>query len=221
MSPILPVLPRGLRGRLATGAACLVGVMLLWPAAASAHSPIDGIEGFYVGFLHPLSTAGQVLALVAIGLVVGRGDRSSFARAWSAFAALVGGGILLGQAVGTSGHEDTALLGVAAVSALIAAVAPERVFTLRPLQPGAVAAGLGGLLLGLASTPDAGPLRATMLVLAGSFVGLNFAFLYLAGGTIWFLDRYAARWARIGVRVLASWIATIAVLMGALVFAAS
>lgn len=195
--------------------------MVLWPAPASAHSPIDGMEGFYVGLLHPLSTAGQVLALFAIGLLVGRADQSLFTRAWIAFAVLVVAGILLGQAVGLSGHEDTALLGVAAVSALLAAGAPQRIFAFGPLQPGAVTAGVGGLLLGLASTPDAGPLRATMLVLTGSFVGLNIAFLYLAGGTIWLLDRYAAPWVLIGVRVFASWVAAIAVLMGALAFAAS
>ncbi len=195
--------------------------MLLWPVTASAHSPIDGMEGFYVGFLHPLSTAGQVLALIAIGLFVGRVDQTSFTRAWSAFAALVVGGILLGQIVGLSGHEDTVLLGVAAVVALIAAGAPQRIFAPGRLQPGALAAGVGGLLLGLASTPDAGPARATILVLSGSFVGLNVAFLYLAGGTIWLLDRYAARWALIGLRVLASWVAAIAILMCALVFSAS
>lgn len=197
--------------------ALVAGAVGLWPAPALAHSPIDGFDGFYLGLLHPLTSAGQVLTLIAVGLVVGTADKAAFARAWLLFAALAFAGVLFGQLLGVSGGEEGALLGAALLTALMVAATPHA--ALRRATWMLMAAGVGGLLLGLASTPDEGPLLPTLITVAGSLVGVNLAFLYLAGATGWVHDRYPYPWARIGLRVVASWVAAIAMLMLALAFA--
>lgn len=199
-------------------AALVAGAVGLWPSPALAHSPIDGFDGFYLGLLHPLTSAGQVLALIAVGLVVGTADKAAFARAWLLFAVLAFAGVLFGQLLGVTGGEEGALLGVALLTALMVAATPHA--THRRATWMLMAAGASsGLLLGLASTPDEGPLVPTLITVAGSLVGVNLAFLYLAGATGWIHDRYPYPWARIGLRVVASWVAAIAMLMLALAFA--
>jgi hydrogenase/urease accessory protein HupE len=49
----------------------LVGpAWLVLPKPAYAHSPIPGIEGFYVGLLHPFSTPSQALLMLGLGLLI-------------------------------------------------------------------------------------------------------------------------------------------------------
>lgn len=182
---------------------------------ALAHSPIDGIEGFYTGLLHPLSSAGQVLVLLALGLAVGCAGKAVFAPAWGVFAALAVTGIVWGQVAGLTGHEETALIGVALVTCVVIAAAPPASRRDSWFPPVIVAA-VAGLLLGLASTPEDGPTQATLITVVGSFTGLNFALIYAAGSIGWLRDRYTQPWALVGFRVMASWVAAVALIMGAL-----
>lgn len=104
--------------------------------------------------------------------------------------------------------EGTGLLLIATIAGTLAAVAPSSLSCIY----GLLAAG-GGLLLGVAIIPDTGPLRADIITTFGSYIGANLAFLYVAGGSGWLMQRFTQQWAHIGVRIVMAWIAAIACLM--------
>jgi hydrogenase/urease accessory protein HupE len=195
--------------RRAAGGLALAAALL--PGPAVAHSPIRGIEGFYVGLLHPLTSAGQILALLALGLFFGQRWPRHFGLAWAIFAGACLGGILLGQMGVPADLTESGLLALALATSGLAALRPGGV-----AAPGIAAAGIAGLLLGLASTPDPGPLRATVITLTGSLTGAVVALLYAAGGLGWLHERATRTWARMGFRIAAAWSAAIAALLLAL-----
>jgi hydrogenase/urease accessory protein HupE len=195
------------RRSVAAIAALLVG---LNPTGAAAHSPMPGFEGFYVGLLHPLSTPGQLFALLAVGLMLGHRFPERFAMPWLVFALALLLGILLGQTGLKLGHKETLLLSTAATAAALSALIPSGFWLAFVLLSGAA-----GALIGLLSTPDAGTLRDTLFTLAGSFVGANLALLYLSGGTGMLLDRFPQRWVHLGLRIAGAWIAAISLMMAA------
>ena len=175
---------------------------------------MEGLEGFHVGLLHPLSTPGQLLALLAFAALFGLAWPHRFAAAWGAFAAAALAGVAAGQAGAPLAPAEPALLALALLAAAAAALvptAPERLAAAAVLP----AAG-GGLLLGLASTPDPGPLRATAITLAGAFAGANLALLLGAAAASWLRDRLPAPVDRLALRVAAAWIGAAAALMFAL-----
>ena len=167
--------------------------------------------GFYVGMLHPLSTPPQILALLAIGLMLGQNFPRDFLVCWMVFAICCVAGMLLGQTVGMRGAENAWLLAVSVIAASLAALLPNGL-----LVPWLVLAGISGLLLGILSTPDPGHWRATLISLLGSFVGANLVLLYSSGGIGWLKERFKQPWIRVGLRVIAAWIAAISILMLAL-----
>jgi hydrogenase/urease accessory protein HupE len=123
------------------------------PDVAFAHGrPIPGLEGFYLGMVHPLSTPPQLLALLALGLLLGQGWPQKFIIAWRAFALAAIGGLTLG--VAGYGHSlgERALLVIALAASSLAAIAPASV-----IVPVTMVAGAGGLFLGMVSTPDPRP----------------------------------------------------------------
>jgi hydrogenase/urease accessory protein HupE len=183
------------------------------PQNASAHSPFPGIEGFYVGLLHPLSTPAQLLAILALGMALGWCWRQRFGLPWAVFAVALLIGILLGQLDLRPGDEELPLLLIGIIAASLAALNPGGFY------PAVVAlVGAGGLLIGLLSTPDPGPMRATIITLAGSFFGANLAIFYVSGAVGALRERFTQHWITVGLRVVGAWIAAIAVLMGSLAF---
>ena len=75
-----------------------------------------------------------------------------------------------------------------------------------------------GFLVGVASVPDPGPLRATIITLAGTILGANLLLLYATGAVVYLRRAFDRLWLWIGLRVLGSWLAAIAALMLALSF---
>jgi hydrogenase/urease accessory protein HupE len=182
------------------------------PDVAFAHGrPIPGLEGFYLGLAHPLSAPPQLLALLALGLLLGQSWPREFIIAWRAFALAAIGGLALGVAGYGHSFGERALLVIALAASSLAAIAPASV-----IVPVTMVAGAGGLFLGMVSTPDPGPLGAMIITIAGTFVGANLAFFYASGGIGWLRDRFDKPWALIGLRIIAAWIAAISCLMLAL-----
>lgn len=52
---------------------------------AYAHSPIPGIEGFYVGLVHPFSTPSQALLMLGLGLLISGLRQNQFAPGLGVF----------------------------------------------------------------------------------------------------------------------------------------
>jgi len=111
------------------------------------------------------------------------------------------------------GHSlgERALLVTALAASSLAAIAPAWV-----IVPGTLLAGVGGLFLGMVSTPDPGPLGAMITTITGTYIGANVALFYASGSIGWLRDRFNKPWALIGFRVIAAWIGAISCLMLAL-----
>jgi hydrogenase/urease accessory protein HupE len=181
------------------------------PEMAFAHSAVPGLKGFYVGMVHPLSTPPQLLALLALGLLLGQCWPRKFTLAWLLFALAAAGGLILGFAGYGHSRAERALLVTALAASSLATITPAWF-----IVPGTLLAGAGGLFLGIASTPDPGPLGAMIVTITGTYLGVNLAFFYASGGIGWLRDRFNNAWAHIGLRIIAAWIAAISCLMLAL-----
>ncbi len=175
---------------------------------ACAHSPVPGIEGFYVGLLHPFSTPSQALLMFGLALLV-----SGFAvdkTRWNLAAFLIAtfAGLFAGSA---TSDLDVPMFTVAFAAAGLFALATGKVL---PLAVSLAA--IGGFLVGEASIPDDGPVRDRVITMAGSIVGANLGLLYLFGIMHVIKERYTWPWVSIAFRVAAAWIGAIALLMLAL-----
>lgn len=189
----------------------LFGIALFFPDRATAHNPLPGLEGFYVGLLHPLSTPEQALALIATALVLGSFAMPSLLPS---FAALILG-VLAGMILGQRGIDSTVwLLGLATGSAVWAALFPSR--GLKAAVILTIGTGLG---IGVASVPEAGPPLDRGVTMAGSFFGALLATLYLTGVQEYLRNRFHFPWLIIGFRVLAAWVAAISIILLAFIAA--
>jgi hydrogenase/urease accessory protein HupE len=188
----------------------------LLPATAAAHAALPGIEGFYRGLIHPLSTAPPLLALLAIGVALGHRWPRSFFAGWLLCAVGLALGLGVGRVVSeaTLTAADVTLLFLAAVAASLAVAAPGRLP--RFCQ---VLARASGIAIGIVTTPDPGPAIAIAVMIAGTYLGANLSLLYAGFAVGWLADRFRQPWMKIGLRVLAAWIAAVAVLLFALVAA--
>lgn len=188
--------------------------LALYPAEALAHSTVPGIDGFSNGLLHLVLTPGPAPAIVALGLMLGLSWPKHFAPPASAFAVSMLCGLILGQFIKPMGAETGVLFLVSFSTATLSALYPAGFLA------GAVTlAALGGLMIGLISTPDPGSIPATLLMLLGSFAGANLALFYTALCTGWLHQRFPQKWIQFGVRIIAAWIAAISLIMAALNFA--
>jgi len=203
-----------LPSRRIAGALALAGALL--PARAAAHVPFPGIEGFYAGVLHPLTAPPTLLALLALGMMLGHAWPQRTAVAWMAFMLCLLSGLVSGSMGAHLPFERHGLLLVAILAASLSALMPR----VSPL-PRVLLGGVGGLLLGAASAPDPGPWRAAIVTMTGSFVGAGVALFYVSGGIQVLRERFPQEWARIGLRIAAAWIAAVSCLMLALGIASS
>ncbi len=187
---------------------------LAWSISAfpvQAHSPVPGIEGFYVGLLHPFSTPAQALLMIGLGLFIAGLEQAHMRNVFSAFFITMLVGILPGIWIA---EPDTAMFGVAMAVCALAALWPG---TPLPLALAMIA--VGGLFMGQVSIPDPGPERDRIITMSGSFVGANIGLLYVAGGVFFLKERYPQQWLQIGFRVAAAWLGAISLVMLALSFA--
>ncbi len=184
----------------------LVAIAAAGPA--QAHAPIAGIEGFYIGLLHPFSTPAQALVLIGLGLLIPGLAAETSRWPLGSFLVCVLFGVFLGSA---AWDLDAMLFALAATACALAALFPGR------LSVFAIAlAALGGFLIGAVSIPDAGPARDRIITMSGSVVGANLGLLYIFGFAYVVRERYTWPWVAIAFRVAAAWLGAIALLMLAL-----
>lgn len=186
-------------------------LIALWGGPVAAHSPVPGIEGFYIGLLHPFSTPPQALLMIGLGLLVGAFDVKKSQWLFGGFVIASLAGLWLGH---SSESTDTFMFALAFGAFTAAALIPGRI---APLAIAMTA--VGGFLIGEASIPDAGPVRDRFFTMSGSIVGASIGLLYLWGITRWLRERFAQEWVGIAFRVFAAWGGAISLLMFALRFA--
>lgn len=194
-----------------------------WSLAAQAHGDLERLGPFYAGALHPLLVPAHVVALLALGLLIGQRGLKPGRHALTL--------LLLALAVALAGvHAAAAAPGQAWAGALersllvVGALAALASVTALPL-PRAVPAALAvavGLGIGLGSAPEAttvvssGSLRpswAAWSAAAGTLLGA-----FVTAALVAAVVDSAPRWARVATRVAASWLSASALLVLALGF---
>lgn len=186
--------------------AAAVAASILAATPAMAHPPPLGLSGFSGGLLHPLFVPAHAMALLGLGLLIGR------QQAWGRVAVLSAViGLAAGLGVMTLGVVPVWMNEIVLGCALLTGVT---VALNRPLPEvvGCVFAVLIGFCIALDSPPEAISLSEANRMLAGTGVGAAVLLIVVAAAA----SRLTANWALIGARILGSWIAASALLVLAL-----
>jgi hypothetical protein len=163
------------------------------------------MSAFFGGALHPLLVPAHVIALLALGLLIGR--QTHWLPSVLAFAAALAAALsAIALAVGQTPAPNVVLAAAAVTGILAAAAVPLPAFICVAL------AAVSGAAIGLDSPPRALTLAAATAALIGTGIGSCLVLVVLVLAT-----RYLTRpWQRIGVRIVGSWIAASALLVLAL-----
>ena len=171
--------------------------------AAHAHGSVQGLGNFFSGVVHPLFEPAHLIALIALGPVLGQRGLKNTRPAALCFVAGSALG-LLAVGLGWAPSTDPCLLAAAALVglAVATAVALPRVFC-------ALIAALVGLGIGLGSEPESVTGTARIVMLLGAGVGVC-VWMFNVVGLVHELKR---PWLQILVRVFGSWITASALLV--------
>jgi hypothetical protein len=170
---------------------------------ALAHAPLLGIGGVAGGVLHAVLIPEHGMSLVALGLVMGRQDRSARRSGEFIFlAALFLGLIAVTLKVEQTLATDVLIAAIGILGLLIAAAWTP------PLLGWALAC-IAGVAFALDSAPEVTSKAEEIRMLIGSGIGAALALAVVAEGSV----RLQGNGARIAMRVLGSWMAAIAMLV--------
>jgi urease accessory protein len=191
-------------------AAAAAGALLCAvPGVGHAHTSVLGLGDFYAGAFHPYLVPARLIALVALGLLLGQRSTPRVDAGLVAFVVALLFGVLC-ACLGVAAPPEAALLSIGALTGLLVAAAVPL-----PQWLSRLLAGVVGLAIGLDSAPEALTFRATAVTISGTVVGTTLGLLYLLA-----LSTYVKKpWHRIGVRVVGSWTGASALLVLALVVA--
>jgi urease accessory protein len=165
--------------------------VLLLPLAASAHTGVDGgmHHGFVTGFMHPLTGADHLAAMVAVGLWSALAARRGLDLLWAPLA--FAGMLLVGALMGLAGVQLPAVEPMIAASLLVLGL----LVATRIHLPGTVAAAVVGVFAifhGVAHGHELAGEQGAALTLAG-MVGAT-VLLHLSGIAIGWALRHANAW---------------------------
>jgi urease accessory protein len=166
------------------------------------------LRGFWGGVLHPLFVIDHVIAVLALGLLMGNQQQ------WGklppiAFVVGMMGGVTVMMSGAVPRYANESILGVALIGGVLVALAWPL-----PVRLGMALAAILGTAIALDSPPEVLSVSEANLMLLGTALGAT-AFVIV----VWQAARQArAHWARIGVRAAGSWIAAAAILALALRF---
>ena len=188
-------------------------VLACMPGIALAHAPIEGMDSFYNGVLHPVLVPAHLLAIMTAGMLIGQQGVKRMQAPLIAFlfvliAALTTTGFLdlsLPESVG-----ERLLLSMAVLCGVLVAVEME--LSLMPLMALGIVL---GFLLGMDSSQPELQGRAKLAILTGTGVG-GFLLILYAAAAAEFANRH---WQKIGIRILGSWATASAFIVLAFSFA--
>ncbi|MGC3987682.1 MAG: HupE/UreJ family protein [Pseudorhodoferax sp.] len=173
-------------------------------SAAWAHGEIKGVGAFYSGVLHPFISPAHLIALVVLGLLFGQ--RGVLASRQAMAALVVALALGLWSSLRLPGLPDPDLLLLALGILLGLGVVLARAWPAWALVP---LSALAGLAVGLGSAPDGMAPAQRHAALLGTLIGATLCTACLAG----VVHPLHKPWARVGVRVLASWLSASALLV--------
>ena len=185
---------------------------LILPTQSFAHSPSKGLAGFYTGILHVYSEVSLVIALVALGLLVGQTTDLEKQRKLLAGFLIT---IVLSSAIGSFEWLELSpqvmqlvLWGSVVLVCLHAALLPKWAAVVAP-----IAVTLLGLIMGQLTVPDPGEFLPFLVTLAGSITGCVLGFLYSAALVAFLHQRFQLLWQRTILRIISAWLFAISFLL--------
>lgn len=182
----------------AVGAAAFV----LEPGSAAAHGTLQGVGDFYASLLHPLVVPAELLALVAIALLLGGSGVRACRLGLPALVLGLSAGLLVGHKV-PEDMSSPLLLGMAMTSgALVASAVQPPIALLTAL------AAVAGLAVGIDAAPEAGALRPILVASVATVLGGS----ALATTVIALVLGREVHWQRVAARTAGSWIAACSIL---------
>jgi urease accessory protein len=181
----------------------VASLLLLWTPQALAH-PMKGVGDFYAGMLHPLTAIECILPIVALSLLAGQQNRKTAIAILISFPLASIVGALLGLNISVP-HYVT-VINTAAMAAFGILVAINRTL---PLTLSIGLSLIFGFTIGWANGGELTPETSAYRFIPGlALVGL----LLVTYG-IGLVRRLDVPPARIGVRVVGSWIAAVGILV--------
>lgn len=169
------------------------------------HVAVKGLGSLGNGALHPFVTPPHVLSIIALGLLFGQRIPFRLKKPMAALALGSAAGLLITPS-GWPGSVPPALI-LGCALAIAGWTTLERT---APVAMLAAAGALAGFLIGLDSAPEAAdPMRVSQSLI-GTWLGINAAVGYLA---VCVSHSKGRPWARIAIRVAASWIIAITLLV--------
>jgi urease accessory protein len=165
--------------------------VLLLPMAASAHTGADGgmHHGFVTGFMHPLTGADHLAAMVAVGLWSALAARRGLDLLWAPLA--FAGMLLVGALMGLAGVQLPAVEPMIAASLLVLGLLVATRIHL-PAAGAAAVVGVFAIFHGVAHGHELAGEQGAALTLAG-MVGAT-VLLHLSGIAIGWALRHANAW---------------------------
>jgi urease accessory protein len=187
-------------------------ILLFFPGLVYAHSPIEGINGFYNGIAHPLFVPAHLLLILTLGLYLGQQGQERSRDALRLFVTAILSGLIVAGFTSLS-YLEPVLLGSAAVCGLLTAANSSigKYWFL-------IIAAIAGFTIGADSAQETLTGIDKLLSLLGSGLGV----LVLLGAPMMIVDSLNKEtWHGIGIRVVGSWLATSALLVLALSFSSN
>jgi hydrogenase/urease accessory protein HupE len=181
-------------------------VTLFLPAAARAHTTIQGMNEFVSGAAHPILTPAHVLIVIGLGLLAGQQPFSWLKM--SMIGLMAASALALGLTTMTwvTAVYPPALISFAFILGVFVAADLKA-----PVWSGILIFVIGGTVIGLDSKSDAGSRPAMVKTLIGTWASLALLVFDIAYYASMGIQR--KKWLAIGVRVIGSWILAISVLM--------
>jgi urease accessory protein len=178
--------------------------VLLNADPALAHSTIPGATGFIGGLLHPFVAPAHLMALGALGLLLGQQAARERTVLLAIFAVALAAGVAAIASALAAQNPDVAVLAAAAILGLLVALA-------RPVPLIGVVPVLfvTGVAIELDSVPQEISVAETLLALAGTSVTVFLISTLLAT----LMACLRRDWQRIAMRIVGSWIAASAMLV--------
>ena len=185
---------------------------LILPTLSFAHSPSKGLAGFYTGILHVYSEVSLVIALVALGLLVGQTTDLDKQRKLLAGFLIT---IVLSSAIGSFGLIEVgsrtlqlALWCSVVLVCLHAALLPNWA-----AMSAAIAVAVMASIMGQITVPDPGEFLPFLVTLAGSVTGCVLGFLYSAALVAFLHQRFQLLWQRTILKIISAWLFAISFLL--------
>lgn len=181
--------------------------LLLSSAGAEAHMTIKGVNHFTNGALHPLVTPAHVLILLGLGLWIGQHPPLRLKFPMAIFAAFSAAGLALTLTGWITELHPAFLAGLALCIGTAVAVGKQLPSWVRNAFLAA-----GALAIGLDSVPEPGTAWPVASMLLGTWLALLLLVVNVAHYTSLAAEKNK-QWIHIAIRVAASWIVAISLLV--------